>query len=184
MKHLSGSAASALAALCVASLTLAACSTSGTGEDASSASALESAAVSANPKAPELTENVASFNFLRAEDDGSMRTLAHIQVLGSDGWLGLKEEKGQFTILDSGKYKVVARGSAGCSGVGVESSDGLGTIGEVHVESKGKADVWSTPAEIAADDLYTVELVDESNQVISCAKSVKWTPPSETEASS
>lgn len=184
MKHISGRTASALAALCVAALSLGACSSEGAGDSASGSTAAESAAVSANPKAPKLTEAQGTFNFLHTEDDGSMRTLVSLKVLGADGWLGLKEEKGQFTILESGKYKVVARGSAGCSGVGSESSDGLGTIGEVHVETKDKADIWSTPAEIDADELYTIELVDADNNVVSCAKSVKWTPPTESESSS
>lgn len=179
-----GSAArhtAAAAALGLAATLLVACAGAATdGDNESSAQTSSSTApVSVDPAAPKLTEVVSAYNFIRTTDDGSMRMLATVHVKSAKGWLGLADEKGQFTTLEKGKYTVQARGASGCSGVGSPAAEGLGVIGEVHVDSDRQADVWNVPAKIDADSLTTVALVDSEGNLASCAKTVQWTEPSE-----
>lgn len=134
--------------------------------------------VSVDPAAPELTEAVGAYNFIRTTSDSSMRMLATVRVKAAKGWLGLVAERGQFTVLEQGKYTVQARGASGCSGVGSPAAEGLGVIGEVHVDGTQHADVWNVPARIDADSLTTVALVDSDGRLASCAKTVKWVEPS------
>ncbi|MEJ5920404.1 hypothetical protein [Corynebacterium sp. H78] len=183
MKRRSTQSASALTALIFASLTLAACGAQDPAESKEAPVATsESAAVSTNPDAPEMSkeesEREGGYNFIRTEDDGSTTVLSHVVVLSDDNWYGIAEEQGQYTELAKGTYKVVARGASGCGGAGTKSDEGLGVIGEIHVKDKGSADVWSTPAKIDADSFTTVTLIDEEDKIVACAKAVSWTAPS------
>lgn len=144
------------------------------------AKASESAVpVSVDPAAPKLTERVGAFNFIRTKDDGTMSMLATVHVKSAKGWMGLTDEKGQFTTLEKGKYKVQARGASGCSGVGEPAAEGLGVIGEVHVDGNRNADVWSVPSKVDENSFTTVALVDSDGDLASCAKSINWTEPTE-----
>lgn len=152
-------------------------SSSDKGKDAN---ASESAApVSVDPAAPKLTDQVSAFNFIRTNDDGTMNMLATVHVKSAKGWMGLSDEKGQFTTLDKGKYTVQARGASGCSGVGSPAAEGLGVIGEVHVDGNQNADVWNVPSKVDEDSFTTVALVDPNGDLASCAKTVTWSEPTE-----
>lgn len=140
---------------------------------------VSTAPVSVDPAAPKLTEKVGAFNFIHTKDDGTMSMLATVHVKGAKGWMGLADEKGQFTTLEKGIYKVQARGASGCSGIGSPAAEGLGVIGEIHVDDNRNADVWSVPSKVDENSFTTVALVDSDGDLASCAKSVTWTEPTE-----
>lgn len=170
-----------VAAIALAALTLGACGTD-EGNGGENGETTASAAVSVDPAAPELTEREGAYNFIRSGDDGRTYTLAHVKVMSEDGWLGLADDEGQYTALEDGEYKVVARGDSGCAGVGLESDEGLGIIGEVHV-ADSTADVWSTPVETDTEYLTTVALVDGDDEIVACGRAVTWTEPTTTSTS-
>ena len=99
------------------------------------------------------------YNFVRLTDDGRSHILGHVKVLSADGWLGLADEDIAFTALDDGEYRVIARGASGCPGVGEDTDEGLGVIGEIHA-ADGAAKVWGTPVEADVDSFSTVVLAD------------------------
>ena len=148
-------------------------------KDGNADASSSTAPVSVDPAAPKLTERVSAYNFIRTNDDGSMKMLATVQVMSAKGWMGLSDEKGQVTTLDKGKYTVQARGASGCSGIGSPAAEGLGVIGEVHVDDKRNADVWNVPSKVDEDSFTTVALVDSNGDLASCAKTVTWTEPTE-----
>lgn len=148
-------------------------------KDGNADASSSTAPVSVDPAAPKLTERVSAYNFIRTNDDGSMKMLATVQVMSAKGWMGLSDEKGQFTTLAKGKYTVQARGASGCSGIGSPATEGLGVIGEVHVDDKRNADVWNVPSKVDEDSFTTVALVDSNGDLASCAKTVTWTEPTE-----
>lgn len=171
-----------VASLAMAALALGAC---GGGSGAGAAEPGEtttSAAVSANPDAPELTARVGGHNFIRSGDDGRTHMLAHVEVRSADGWIGLQEDEGQFSALDDGKYRVIALDTSTCT-VGADAGEGLGSIGEVHVE-KGAANVWSTPVKAGADEVAALALADSDGSVVSCGRGISWNPPSSAPESS
>ena len=106
----------------------------------------------------------------------------YVKVLSADGWLGLADEDIAFTALDDGEYRVIARGASGCPGVGEDTDEGLGVIGEIHA-ADGAAKVWGTPVEADIDSFSTVVLADSDDTVLSCGKSVNWTEPSTSSSS-
>ena len=91
-------------------------------------------------------------------------------------------KEGPFTALDDGEYRVIARGASGCPGVGEDTDEGLGVIGEIHA-ADGAAKVWGTPVEADVDSFSTVVLADSDDTVLSCGKSVNWTEPSTSSSS-
>lgn len=165
------------AGACALVLGISACAPAGSEQEEASSSATSTAPVSVNPDAPALKEKLGAFNFIRTNDDGTMAMLATVHVKSTQDWVGLVDEKSQFSVLEKGKYIVQARGASGCSGVGSPASEGLGTIGEVHSSGDNSVDVWSTPTKIDSDSFTTVALVDEKGDLAACAKSVKWTEP-------
>lgn len=174
-----------VAAIALAALTLGACGAgegngNGTGNGGDGGETTTSAPVSVDPAAPQLTEREGAYNFIRSGDDGRTYTLAHVKVMSSDGWLGLADDEGQYTALENGEYKVVARGESGCSGAGATSDEGLGVIGEIHVDGS-TADIWSTPVQTETEYLTTVALVDGNDEIVACGRAVSWTEPTETE---
>lgn len=177
MKPRTSRTAPALVALAASALALAACGADGDGDGGNGGEApTSSAAVSVDPDAPELDEREGSYNFVRLTDDGRSHILGHVKVLSADGWLGLADDEVTFTALDDGKYRVIARGSSGCPGVGETTDDGLGVIGEIHA-ADGAAKVWGTPVETEVGSFSTVVLADSDDTVLSCGKSVDWTEP-------
>ncbi|WP_295624839.1 hypothetical protein [uncultured Corynebacterium sp.] len=174
--------APALFALAASALTLVACGAAD--EGTAEAEATEtSAAVSVDPDAPELDENEGAYNFLLLDDDGRSHILGHVRVMSSGDWLGLSDGDVEFTALDDGEYRVIARGASGCPGVGETTDDGLGVIGEIHADS-GAAKVWGTPVESEVESFATVVLADSDDEVLSCGKAVDWTEPSTSAAAS
>lgn len=183
MKPRTSRTAPALVALAASALALAACGADGNGNGGDETeTTTSSAAVSVDPDAPELDEREGSYNFVRMTDDGRSHILGHVKVMSADGWLGLSDGDIAFTALDDGKYRVIARGSSGCPGVGEETDEGLGVIGEIHAED-GAAKVWGTPAETEVDSFSTVVLADSDDTVLSCGKSVDWTEPTTSSTS-
>lgn len=167
----------ALVALAASALALAACGSDGNGDGGDQTEATTgTAAVSVDPDAPELDEREGSYNFVRLTDDGRSHILGHVKVMSADGWLGLSDQDNAFTALDDGTYRVIARGSSGCPGVGEDTDEGLGVIGEIHAED-GAAKIWSTPVETDVDSFSTVVLADSDDTVLACGKSVDWTEP-------
>ena len=135
--------------------------------------------------APALAALAASALALAAcgtDGDGRSHILGHVKVLSADGWLGLADEDIAFTALDDGEYRVIARGASGCPGVGEDTDEGLGVIGEIHA-ADGAAKVWGTPVEADVDSFSTVVLADSDDTVLSCGKSVNWTEPSTSSSS-
>lgn len=172
----------ALIALAASALALAACGTDGEGGGDGGEATTSTAAVSVDPDAPELEDREGSYNFLRLDDDGRSHILGHVKVLSADGWLGLADEDITFTALDDGEYRVIARGASGCPGVGEDTDEGLGVIGEIHA-ADGAAKVWGTPVEADVDSFSTVVLADSDDTVLSCGKSVNWTEPTTSSTS-
>lgn len=182
MKPRTSRTAPALIALAASALALAACGTDGEGGGDGGEATTSTAAVSVDPDAPELEDREGSYNFLRLDDDGRSHILGHVKVLSADGWLGLADEDITFTALDDGEYRVIARGASGCPGVGEDTDEGLGVIGEIHA-ADGAAKVWGTPVEADVDSFSTVVLADSDDTVLSCGKSVNWTEPSTSSSS-
>lgn len=182
MKPRTSRTAPALIALAASALALAACGTDGEGGGDGGEATTSTAAVSVDPDAPELEDREGSYNFLRLDDDGRSHILGHVKVLSTDGWLGLADEDIAFTALDDGEYRVIARGASGCPGVGEDTDEGLGVIGEIHA-ADGAAKVWGTPVEADVDSFSTVVLADSDDTVLSCGKSVNWTEPTTSSTS-
>ncbi|QGS34282.1 hypothetical protein FOB82_04295 [Corynebacterium xerosis] len=182
MKPRTSRTAPALIALAASALALAACGTDGEGGGDGGEATTSTAAVSVDPDAPELEDREGSYNFLRLDDDGRSHILGHVKVLSADGWLGLADEDITFTALDDGEYRVIARGASGCPGVGEDTDEGLGVIGEIHA-ADGAAKVWGTPVEADVDSFSTVVLADADDTVLSCGKSVNWTEPTTSSTS-
>lgn len=135
--------------------------------------------VDIDPDAPALDDDFGAFNFIRSESNGQMSMLATVRVATGGDWMGLRDHKAQYSALDDGIYEVHARGASGCSGVGSEAAEGLGVIGQIHVRNN-RADIWSDPSEVDSDSLTTVALVDGEGILQSCAKSVKWSDPKQS----
>ena len=182
MKPRTSRTAPALIALAASARALAACGTDGEGGGDGGEATTSPAAVSVDPDAPELEDREGSYNFLRLDDDGRSHILGHVKVLSADGWLGLADEDITFTALDDGEYRVIARGASGCPGVGEDTDEGLGVIGEIHA-ADGAAKVWGTPVEADVDSFSTVVLADSDDTVLSCGKSVNWTEPTTSSTS-
>ena len=182
MKPRTSRTAPALIALAASALALAACGADVEGGGDGGEETTSTAAVSVDPDAPELEDREGSYNFLRLDDDGRSHILGHVKVLSADGWLGLADEDIAFTALDDGEYRVIARGASGCPGVGEDTDEGLGVIGEIHA-ADGAAKVWGTPVEADVDSFSTVVLADSDDTVLSCGKSVNWTEPSTSSSS-
>ena len=184
MKPRTSRTAPALVALAASALALAACGADGNGNGGDETeTTTSSAAASVDPDAPELGEREGSYNFVRMTDDGRSHILGHVKVMSADGWLGLSDEDIAFTALDDGKYRVIARGSSGCPGVGEETDEGLGVIGEIHAED-GAAKAWGTPVETDVDSFSAVVLADSDDTVLACGKSVDWTEPTTSSSAS
>lgn len=178
MKPRTTRTAHALVALAAAALALAACGSDGgdAGTDAGPAATSSSAPVSVDPDAPELTEREGAFNFIKMSDDGRSHILGHVKVMSGDGWLGLADEEIDYTTLDDGKYRVIAAGASGCPGVGSDAGEGLGVVGEIHVEHNA-AKVWGTPVKTEVDSFSTPVLADSDGTVLACGKKVNWSEP-------
>ena len=184
MKPRTSRTAPALVALAASALALAACGADGNGNGGDETeTTTSSAAASVDPDAPELGEREGSYNFVRMTDDGRSHILGHVKVMSADGWLGLSDDDIAFTALDDGKYRVIARGSSGCPGVGEETDEGLGVIGEIHAED-GAAKAWGTPVETDVDSFSAVVLADSDDTVLACGKSVDWTEPTTSSSAS